>query len=82
MKPAAIAFDTPNQRRPIDFTNTNGSAPSPVARAVRKAAKVTVTTLLVTGSGKRGWTIRIGADGGSVCSGDHEGDERRIGCTS
>jgi hypothetical protein len=40
MKPAAMAFATPIQRR-SNLPNANGSAPSPVASAVASAASVT-----------------------------------------
>ncbi len=42
--PAAIAFDAPSTNRPEERTKMRGSAPSPVANAVTRAAKNTVTT--------------------------------------
>jgi hypothetical protein len=41
--PAAIAFDTPSTTRPAERTKISGRAPSPVAKAVTRAAKNTVT---------------------------------------
>ena len=43
--PAAIAFETPSQRRLIERVTRKGAAPRPVARAVTKAAAKTVQTL-------------------------------------
>ena len=48
MKPAAIAFEMPSQRRLIDGAKRKGSAPRPVARAVTSAASVTSTTFGLT----------------------------------
>ena len=48
MKPAAIAVEIPIQRRLMSRTKTKGTAPSPVARAVARAAKVTAITPALT----------------------------------